>query len=580
MTGTKARTAIAACALALAAGSAEIATASASAADAPAHAAKAHRCPAISVSAQAGVVRRISIRCNLGKPKRAHRVNRAPARIADRPDDGRIIGVNRHRNVVRYRARPGFAGRDSFVVVRRNRGVPWRLVVKVNVPAAEAQAAPICQSEPKTTNYETSVELVVVCRGSGIAPLIIAGGPSNGTIGNVKTSGNSTTQALSATYLPNKLFVGNDELRVEARSPGGRSEIGAKVAVRQWRMRAFGDSATAGFGFFSNGEEFELLRFPECEPPTPINDRCSSNSDGGYKYEGPINWSADFGLGNDISWAAQFANDWQGGGHITAPVMFQNRAVTGSTPAEWLPGGPLNSVLTTILREDPDLIAFTLGVNPLLGKILEEFEGRACIVKSTTVEAVEKCIEPIFNSVAVRERLESIYKGLLGAPDAEVVTFQYHLAFPELAAIEGFQPWQIEALINYLNAQIAAAVGSVKAALPLQANRLTLIEAQVDPNQPNPQKVPRFNLGGPPNPAQSWTAKYECGGGFKVDGPSHQSSLSQEIPPGLFGSKFCPGEPWTIKADTGIHPNKAGYTQFATALTNVAIARGLVPPLP
>jgi hypothetical protein len=43
---------------------------------------------------------------------------------------------------------------------------------------------------------------------------------------------------------------------------------------------------------------------------------------------------------------------------------------------------------------------------------------------------------------------------------------------------------------------------------------------------------------------------------------------------------FCSGEEWIIGADTGIHPNPAGYTQFAATLANVAAAEGLIPPLP
>jgi hypothetical protein len=43
---------------------------------------------------------------------------------------------------------------------------------------------------------------------------------------------------------------------------------------------------------------------------------------------------------------------------------------------------------------------------------------------------------------------------------------------------------------------------------------------------------------------------------------------------------FCTGTPWIIDADSGIHPNRDGYMQFATALTNGAEAEALIPVLP
>jgi lysophospholipase L1-like esterase len=584
-----------ACAVALAAGSVQSATASAAAKEgagalrqrvsarnerAGAAGQKARHCPTRRVRAGAGVLRRISIHCQLRDRALARRVNQAPARIVRSPENGPILGLNGPRNLVRYRARAGFAGGDRFVVVRRSRGVRWRMAVGVEVLTAAQVPPTVCQGSSKTTNYEKPVGLTVTCTGANLAPLTIPASPGHGTLGNIQRSGNGSAQTLSATYLPDDLFVGRDAMVVEARGAGGPARGAATVEVRPWRMRALGDSATAGFGFLGNGNEISGEQLGECSPPEASNDRCSSNSNAGPGYEGPPVWSPDFGLANDVSWAAQFANDWQGGGHITAPVMFQNRAVTGSTPADWLPSGALHGQLESIVAEDPDLIAFTLGVNPLLFLILEKGEKHECIKESTTVPKLVECIEPIFESVAVRARLEAVYRELLAAPGAEVVTFQYHNAYPVLALIGELQPWQIEALIGHLNAEIAAAIGAVKAAMPAAASRLTLIEAQVDPTDTDPLKVARFNLGVPPNPAQTWPATYSCGGGFTVDGPSHQSSVTQEDLPGLFGGKFCAGEAWTIKADTGIHPNRAGYARFAKALVTNAATLDLVPKLP
>lgn len=542
------------------------------------------RCTTRRVQARAGVARRLSIHCRIRNRARARRVNRARARIARRPSAGRILAVNRRRNVVLYRARPGFEGRDRFVVIRRLHGVRWRLVVRVRVQAPPQVPHPplVCDRDTAQTNYERSVQISVSCSGEQVAPLTIAAGPFDGKVGDVRHGGDDSRRTLSATYRPDDLFVGADTLHIEARDANTRTETTARIEVRPWRMRALGDSATAGFGFLGDGSEISTEQIAACAPPTPINNRCSSNSDGGPGYAGPTSWSGDFGLANDVSWAAQFANDWQGGGHITAPTMFQNHAVTGSTPAEWLPGGALGGQLQAIVAEDPDLIAFTLGVNPLLSQILEEGGGVECFKNSEDVATLIACLQHFFEEAHVLERLEAIYTALLAAPDAEVVTFQYHLAYPLLAALAEAQPWQVEALLGHLNAEIAAAVAGTRAALPAaEANRLTLVEAQVEPDEEDPLKVPRFNIGVPPNVNQTWTASFECGaGGFAVDGPSHQSGLTQGTLPSLFESKFCAGTPWTINADTGIHPNRTGYAQFAGALTNVALAHHLVPELP
>jgi hypothetical protein len=212
-----------------------------------------------------------------------------------------------------------------------------------------------------------------------------------------------------------------------------------------------------------------------------------------------------------------------------------------------------------------------------------ESPGRLLSRKRSEANPLVGCSTAVDGRTRCRflERLQAVYTALLAAPDAEVVTFQYHLAYPFIAILAEAQAWQIEALLDYLNAQIAAAVAGTRAALPAEASRLTLVEAQVEPDDEDPLKVPRFNIGVPPDANQTWTASFECGaGGFAVDGPSHQSEVTQAALPGLFESKFCAGTPWTIKADTGIHPNKTGYAQFAGALTNVTLAHYLVPQLP
>lgn len=460
----------------------------------------------------------------------------------------------------------------------------WALAGPGRIAAATRTAA--CATKAKaTTNYQTPVRLEVTCTGSGVARLRVVGRPSHGALRDRVFGGDQSRRTMTVTYVPNKLFVGADRLKLEARQAGRRSLVTARIAVLPWRMRAFGDSATAGFGFLgTTGKEIAAGQLEQCEPPTPLNDRCSSNSNAGPGTGGKPTWRPDSGLANNISWAAQFANSLQGGGHITGPEMFQNHAVSGSTPADWVKTtGQLHGELKTILNEDPDLIAFTLGVNPLLDMILEEGVEGPCIRGAGTAKKVAECMKKPFEKVELRKLLAATYKALLqGAADAQVVTFQYHLAFPLVAAFPNFfLPWQIEAVIAALNAEIKATVATVKAALPKDANRLTLIEAQVDPNKPDPLKVARFDLGIPKSPAQSWTPQYTCSeSSVAVDGASHQATGVQESFDDEYKGKFCKGEAWVISADTGIHPNEVGYGKFAQALINVARARGLVPKLP
>jgi lysophospholipase L1-like esterase len=406
-----------------------------------------------------------------------------------------------------------------------------------------------------------------------VKPLRLVRSPLSAPLAAVRRSGTSARRTLTARLRPARSFVGQDVVLVHARGSGG-SDVGAiSVSTLPWRMRAIGDSVTAGFGYYANGGVMKVDQLLSCKPGAVVTNRCSSNSDAGPGYDGPPDWTADFGLANNISWPAQFANGIQGGGHVTAPDMFQNRAVTGSAPSDWLPGGILNDELKAVVAENPDLIAFTLGANPLLTDILLTTAGERCAF-TESVAALQACIQPFFDQEQLVPRLGQVYAALLAAPDSTLVTFQYHLAVPSANL---FATWQLEAIADFFNAQIATAVANTKAALPGQAKRLILIQAQTDPATPSAQTLPRFNIGLPPD-GQSWNPPYNCGVLINdfVDGQSHQSSPTQtefrlESP-----AHFCGGPPWIIRADSGIHPNSAGYTQFAQPLSEVVE----VPRLP
>jgi hypothetical protein len=516
-------------------------------------------CPAHRLAADSPVW--VSLRCR--------GLNSARARIVKQPLYGTLGRVQQRRDRVRYLPRPGFRGTDRFVVLRRRGARRWRTAVLVE---AAGGAGSSCRSRHLVRRYRAAVRVRIVCRGTDLRPLRLVRTRPTRALGAVRRSGTQTRRTLTARLKQAASFVGQDVLLVRARGDG--SDVGAiSVSTLPWRMRAIGDSVTAGFGYYANGGAVSTVDVTPCLGGAVVTDRCSSNSDAGPDYAGPPEWSADFGLANNVSWAAQFANGLQGGGRVTAPDMFQNRAVTGSAPSDWLPGGILNDELTAIVAENPDLIASTMGANPLLTDILLTTAGEKCAF-TESVATLEACIQPFFQQAQLVARLQRFYAALLEAADSTVVTFQYHLAVPSANL---FSTWQLEALTDYFNAQIATAVANTKSALPGQAKRLILIKAQTDPAKPTADTVPRFNLGLPPD-GQSWMPPFNCGVIFNdlVDGRSHQSTPTQDEFELDSPASYCSGEPWIIGTDSGVHPNRSGYTQFAGALATVVD----VPRLP
>jgi hypothetical protein len=127
-----------------------------------------------------------------------------------------------------------------------------------------------------------------------------------------------------------------------------------------------------------------------------------------------------------------------------------------------------------------------------------------------------------------------------------------------------FEEWQAQGMVNAVNAQVDKAVASVKESGATFAERI----ATSDPA--------RFDSGWP-GTGQDAT----CGAKTPADGPSHQSLYAQLVLIGRAGaSGFCASqEPWTIDADTGIHPDRAGHAQLAAAALGVIRTNGWqVPP--
>lgn len=164
------------------------------------------------------------------------------------------------------------------------------------------------------------------------------------------------------------------------------------------RVYFLGDSVTAGFGYCGQSENdlpgfrcdvntafpnswksLISLSLAYCAPPDSPDDRCSNNS---YN---PLPWNAPeagkWVAGPNapaIAYSYEIAIDEGGAGPNFPPAEIRNWAITGSTPANWDPGGTsLNGTRQPrgIFADQLDTIrnsyvVLTLGANPLLDAYL------------------------------------------------------------------------------------------------------------------------------------------------------------------------------------------------------------------
>jgi lysophospholipase L1-like esterase len=310
-------------------------------------------------------------------------------------------------------------------------------------------------------------------------------------------------------------------------------------------VRALGDSVTAGFGYYSDGSSMTISRLPECRPGVrPFNDACSSNSLNRSDKGSEVEYATDYGLSNNVSWAAQWAN-------FHGIADFKNFAISGSEPADWAPGGEFHATTARIESEDPDYILLTMGANPLLSEMLFGADNMGCAIYSDVFGGYRECVEEAFAEVHLRANLKSLYTDLVANTEATIYPMQYHLSVPSVAL--AYSATQIAAMGKLLNREIEA------------------VAAEVNPRRLQVVTPPHFDVGIDISPV--FSSRFSCSElGYKVDGPSVQSTPTQDELEVLHPLSFCEGPekgpPWVIGGDTGIHPSAAGYQQMA----------GQVPP--
>lgn len=258
----------------------------------------------------------------------------------------------------------------------------------------------------------------------------------------------------------------------------------------EYELRAIGDSVTAGWGHYPKGERVPgpLLFLGGCVPPATPNGKCQSP--------------------RKVAYPAVFARER---GIPLSPPGFDNLAIAGADPVDWLPGGAFAGRLERVVADDPDLTVLTLGANPLLAQFLFQPRGAVCVRRTEEAE-IRRCVAAALAGVRVVERLTRVYRRLLDTPEdgkqGLVVVVQYHETVP--VTLRGTR---IDILFELLRGAISSAVERAREADPEDAERLLLVAP------------PSF-------------AEHHC-----------------EAP-----------DPWVLTSDFCIHPSAAGHAALARAL--------------
>jgi lysophospholipase L1-like esterase len=399
-------------------------------------------------------------------------------------------------------------------------------------PSASPRSKPVCSSVPHLR----------IRRGGRISvPLPVCDRAVDWTAARWASRGNVLVRGERFIYNARKGFRGTDQIRLESKGLTrlARVTVGAPGGLV---VRALGDSVTAGFGYYGSGTPMAFEDLLECRPAEKnFNDACSSNSLSTKSEEGPVEYTPDYGLAKNISWAAQWANEY-------GVTNYRNFAVSGSEPGNWAPGGVFYEKTQQIEREEPDYVLLTLGANPLLSVLLTEPKDLWCAAISELPE-FEQCIRDEFTRVGLRANLKKVYAELLARTRAAIFVMGYHLSVPWSALFDSSV--EIATANNLLNQEI------LSVASEFANSRLQVVTP------------PHFNVGIDIQPA--YPSRFSCSiFGFKVDGPSVQSSGTQlelhDHPLSFCSGPTGGGETWVINGDTGIHPSAAGYTQMASQL--------------
>ena len=354
-------------------------------------------------------------------------------------------------------------------------------------------------------------------------------------------------------YRPAKGFRGTDSLMLAGAPrrgegmPAGTMPLAVvpvviKVgAAPKTVVRAMGDSVTAGFGYYSDGKLMPLVSLPECKPgSTKLVDACSSNSTTLDDEAREVEYAPDYGLANDVSWAAQWANEY-------GIVNYENLAISGSEPADWAPW-------RLALRDDEA----DRGRRP---RLHPDDDRRQSAALGNAVRGRQHGLRDLVGPVRQVRGMHrrSVCRGPpprkprtpLPQPGREDRRDDLPDAVSPLDPLDGAR---IHRLPDRRDGQ---------AAEPRNRRRAPA----VNPHRLQVVTPPHFNVGVDISPV--YPSRYSCSRlGYEVDGPSVQIEATQDelliSHPLSFCSGPVHGPPWVISGDTGIHPSAAGYAQMAS----------------
>jgi hypothetical protein len=144
------------------------------------------------------------------------------------------------------------------------------------VPELPRPAPPVCELAPLSAPFSRETKLTIVCMGEGVR-IRLAGSPEHGVARLLR----SEEQRAVFAYTASPGYVGPDRIPLTA----GSIQSPLLVDVQPFKLRALGDSVTAGFGFLQNG--------------TPVRERARAHRAGAVRELGRQRLDAD-GLGDRL----------------------------------------------------------------------------------------------------------------------------------------------------------------------------------------------------------------------------------------------------------------------------------------
>ena len=365
----------------------------------------------------------------------------------------------------------------------------------------------------------------------------------------------------------------------EVFKPNRGDRLNVIFEVRPYTIYALGDSWTAAFGFFGDdASELSIAGLYFCRPGSGVlNDRCSSNSPlGAFKDKDPLTFTGDYGLGNNISWAARTARAVAPKDNY--PWVYKNYGVSGSEPIHWQPGGPFN-IYAAEAAGQADLTLMTLGGNPALGDVL--LGGLWECDNARWKGQLSQCArELINNTYKAVDRLAEVYKSLLKGPQNHVVVSSYMTIVPYLPT-NTYAVGEWEGMAREINDAISRAVAKAK-------------------SEVSPEAAARLYLVPPLKPATGMSRADDMSGvrcrrgdkNFNSDGSSVLTPQTQDwltlTQSGLLcgrgaeyrdanGWRAAGQDVWFNPGDAGTHLSRRGNEVLANAAIDFIRANGIAP---